>query len=521
MNCELRTKRGDVDYFSSVRIATGLRDKASRGAVVTVTAQAGKFILQTATTMVLARLLVPSDFGLMTMVFALTGFVTMFADFGISMATIQRDDLTHGQASGLFWVNLIVGITVMIIIAGMAPFVARFYGRPELLMLTIAYAGLAPITGLSVQHTALLQRRMEFSSIAARDLLSLLAGGAAGIFAAVMGAGYWSLIIRQAVYAIVGMAAVWAGCAWRPGRFAISSDTRPLIGFGGRVAAANFLGYLSNNLDSVVIGWFLGAGPLGIYNRAQNLLMEPLRQVLTPILNVANPSLARLAGDQDRFRKASCELIRKVTLMFAMVAAMLVPLSDWVVRVMLGPGWGEAARVFAVLGLFGFIEPCAFVLGSCLLAAGHAGAFARWRLISVVCLLAGIAAGLPWGMIGVAAGYSVTGIFLRTPMLMWCVARNTCVTMADILKSAMPNIFIGLSVCAILLFVRAHVQFPSAPAGLLVCGSIGIAGYLGLTACFPGTRRALFELCEAGWKPILGIKSRAVSLFQAGDSDVR
>lgn len=518
MHSETTRKISSKDYFDSEAIAVGLRGKASKGAIVTVTAQAAKFVLQTGTTMVLARLLIPEDFGLVAMVLAVTGFVTIFTDFGFTMATIQRDTLTHEQVSSLFWINAMGGMAMMLVIAAMAPLVGLLYHRHELVLLTLAYAGVAPITSLAVQHTALLQRNMEFGSLAVRDLTALVIGGVAAILAAVMGAGYWSLIIKQAVYAIVSLIAVWMGCSWRPGRFRVTKDASPLILFGGRVAIADFLGYISNNLDSLVIGYFLGARSLGFYSRAQNLLMEPLRQVLSPILSVANPSLSRVANDPVRFRQAMCELIRKVTLIFAVLAAILIPMSDWVVRVLLGPGWSEAAGLFAVLGTFGFIEPCAFALSSCLLASGHPGVFAKWRVASVICLTAGIMAGLPWGMLGVAVAYAGTGIFLRTPLLMWWVGKNTPVSMSDILKSIIPFVTAGVLVCLLLLLLRQIVVFSSLFSGIAICGTSGMLLYLGLVACLPISRKTLFELGETAWTAFSGIimftRTRALSAIQ-------
>src|SRR5271170_705988 len=188
-----------------------------RGGFATVLAQSVKFVIQTATTMVLARLLSPQDFGLQGMVVVATGFLTLFQDAGLGMATIQRLEVTHEQTSTLFWINVAVGVTLAALCAGLAPLLVAFYHEPRLYWVAVVSGATFLFSGLSAQHGALLQRSMRFVTQAKIGILSLAVGSATGIVMALFGCRYWSLVGIALAGSIVTTAGVWLAVPWVPG----------------------------------------------------------------------------------------------------------------------------------------------------------------------------------------------------------------------------------------------------------------------------------------------------------------
>jgi len=170
-----------------------------------------------ASMMVLARLLLPQDFGLMAMVTAITGFLAVFADLGLSMATIQRPEISHVQLSTLFWVNAALGAGVMLVTVATAPAIAWFYGEPRLAWIALTLSGAFLVSGLAVQHQALLRRHMRFGVLAWIEISAVAAGAAAGVGLAWSGAGYWALVVMQLAVAAVATAGAWLMYRWRPG----------------------------------------------------------------------------------------------------------------------------------------------------------------------------------------------------------------------------------------------------------------------------------------------------------------
>ena len=163
-------RRTAEDAFRIDHLHADLRGRSVRGGMLTLTSQAAQFLLQSVSTIVLARLLQPSDFGLVAMVTAITGLGQSFADLGLSEATIQRPDITQDQVSTLFWINVAIGFALTLISAALAPFLVWFYREPRLLDITLVVSLTFLIGGLRVQHDALLRRQMRFMSLAVRDI---------------------------------------------------------------------------------------------------------------------------------------------------------------------------------------------------------------------------------------------------------------------------------------------------------------------------------------------------------------
>src|SRR5713226_612114 len=171
-----------------------LKERVIRGGFAKVCAQAANFTLRIGSLMVLAQLLDPKDFGLVGMVTAFTGVLNLFRDFGLSTATVQRVDVTDEQVSTLFWINVLVGVALGILLIAMAPVVVAFYHEPRLLWVTIILATSFVFNGFGVQHTALLERQMRFTALAAIDIFALLVSTIIGISMALAGFGFWALV---------------------------------------------------------------------------------------------------------------------------------------------------------------------------------------------------------------------------------------------------------------------------------------------------------------------------------------
>src|SRR5580704_4963234 len=171
-----------------------LKEKTIRGGAARLSAQAANFVLRLGSLMVLARLLGPKDFGLVGMVTAFTGVLTLFRDFGLSSAAIQRSSVTEEQISTLFWINLGVGALLGALAIALAPMVAAFYHEPRLTTVTMALAAGFLFNAAGVQHGALLQREMRFTALAVVNTAGLFVGSVVGVCGALAGYGYWALV---------------------------------------------------------------------------------------------------------------------------------------------------------------------------------------------------------------------------------------------------------------------------------------------------------------------------------------
>jgi len=275
-----------------------------RGGFATVSAQGLKFVIQTATTMVLARLLSPQDFGLQGMMVLVTGFLGFFQDAGLGIATVQRLEVTHEQTSTLFWINVALGAILATLCAALAPLLVAFYHEPRLYWVAVISGATFMFNGLAVQHAALLGRGMRFVTQAKIGVLSLMVSSVTGIAMALLGYRYWSLVGMALASSIVGTALVWLAVRWVPGPPRRRSGVRSMLRFGGLAICNSFVVFLAWNAEKILLGRYWGADALGLYGRAYQLITLPVHQLEVAVAGVALPALSRIQHDAERLAKS-------------------------------------------------------------------------------------------------------------------------------------------------------------------------------------------------------------------------
>jgi O-antigen/teichoic acid export membrane protein len=245
-----------LDSLSTHHLNADLKGRSLRGGLLTGSSQGAQFLLQSISTVVLARMLTPADYGLVAMVVAITGIGQAFADLGLSEATIQRSEINHDQISALFWINVGIGLALMLVTMGLAPVFAWFYREPRLKDIALVVSLTFLIGGLRVQHTALLKRQMRFVSLAIRDVASWLVGVPVAIIMAWRGAGYWAIVALPLTFNFTQMTLSWLMVRWIPGLPRRGAKVGSLVTFGGKVAASYLINCVNRSSDAILIGWY-------------------------------------------------------------------------------------------------------------------------------------------------------------------------------------------------------------------------------------------------------------------------
>ena len=384
--------------------------RATRGAGVMMATQLVRFALQIGSIAVLSRLLTPAQVGLVAMVTAVLNVAEIIRDFGLSSAAIQAPTLSKAQRSNLFWLNLGIGSVCSVLAAASAPALAWTYGRPELVPIVLALAGIFILSGANTQYRADLSRDLRFKALAVTDIGAQALSIAAAITAAALGAGYWAIVIQQLTMAIVSLISNALQCRWLPGRPRRDVPMRKFITFGSHLLGSNLLGYAVNNVDNIGVGLVWGPGPLGLYNRAYQLLQQPLQQITAPLFRVVLPVLSRVQDDETaylhffrRFQVAACYTLG---LGFAILAGIAVPVTD----VLLGASWSGVAPILTVLAVGGVFKGMDSTSYYIWVSKNITGKLFRFYLVSRPLMILVILAGLPWGPVGVAVGHLVAAI---------------------------------------------------------------------------------------------------------------
>jgi PST family polysaccharide transporter len=488
-------------FFETAHLHADLKGRSIRGGAVTFLAQVAKFVIQIGSTAVLARLLMPADFGLVAMVSAVTGLIGSFGDLGLSSATIQRADVTHRQVSTLFWINMAVSLLISAIVAALAPGIAWFYHEPRLTWITLVSAGGIVFGGLTTQHYALLTRQMRFGAMALVQTLPQLASVLVAIVLAMAGWGYWALVL-MGIVAGAGTAMVsWIASGWRPGLPSRTSGVGSMLAFGGHLTGFNLLNYLTRNADNILIGRFLGAGSLGIYSKAYGLLMFPVQQINAPVNGVVLPALSRLQSQPDRYRRYFCRAVEGIAFIGMPIIIFSFVDARFVVLTVLGVKWIGAVDIFRLLAPAALVGTINSAPAWIFTSLGRADRQFLWAAISTPIILAGFIIGLKWGVAGVAASFSVT-FTLCFVLFALDACRHSPIRLRDFALALAPPLCASAVATLVTGVIGLHLNLPAAGRLALDAG-IFSAVYAAVSIAFPSGRSFLKSLLAQG-----GLKSR-------------
>ncbi|HEY9767601.1 MAG TPA: lipopolysaccharide biosynthesis protein [Coleofasciculaceae cyanobacterium] len=481
-------------FFCTDHLKTELKQRSVRGGAVTLVAQAIKFILRMGSTVVLARLLSPEDYGLIGMATVVIGFVQLFKDLGLSAATVQKSEINHQQVSTLFWINLIISLAIALLVIALAPLVARFYDEPLLRGITMALAITFIFGGLTVQHQALLQRQMRFLELAKIEIVSMLVGVIVAVASAWYGLGYWALVLMQIATVITNAIAVWLSCSWRPGFASQDSAIRSMLAFGGNLTGFRLVNYFSRNLDNLLIGRYWGSQQLGLYAKAYQLVLLPIEQINSPVNSVALPTLSSLQSEPEKYSKYYYKAILLITTLGMPIVGFMFASADKVILLMLGEQW------LGVVPIFQYLMPAAFI-GTFNVAAGWVyqslGRTDRQFRIGMVMATTDIllfSLGLRWGAVGVAAFYGLSRPILMIITIVYCY-RGTFLKVADFFRTIFRPVFASVSAAIALIgvnyFLVANLNFLIA---LLIDLCLYFCFYLSIWIFIPGGKSEIREI---------------------------
>jgi len=470
---------------------------ALRGGLVTAGSQIVKMAVQLLSVVVLARLLVPEDFGLMAAVGPIAAFIGLFQNLGLQQAVIQRKDITSEQLNQVFWISTAVGLGSTAVLVALSPAVAAFYGDPRMTALTIAAALPLLIGSLSALPLALMNRNLQFTQLAINDVISTIGGFAVTAFAAYMGLGYWSLAIGPAIAVTIVLLSAWVTTRWMPGRPTLRIDG-DIISFGANLTGFNLVNFFSRNLDNILIGKYSGAVELGYYDRAYKLLLFPLQNITQPLSRVMIPMLSRIQEDKPRFR----EIYMRTNWLLAAVTmpgiSALTCASGPVVDLLFGPQWHPVTPIFAWLGIASLVQPVGSTTGWIFICQAKTKTMFHWGIYSSLTTVLSFFVGLQWGATGVAAAYAISGYVLRVPVLAILLQRVGPVTGWDFLS--IQGLFLASSLLAWLGYdALAKSKLLVEDVWLAVAAVfLNYGAALVLALIFPASRRSLL----ASWKNV-------------------
>jgi O-antigen/teichoic acid export membrane protein len=472
-----------------------LRRLVVSGAGWMMGSQAATQLLALVTSIVIARFLTPREVGLAAMGIVFSALALVLADVGLGSALVQRQDLSEDDKSTAFWFSIAMGVVLTGVGIGLSWPIASLYGEPRVQRLFAALSFMFVFTAPGIVQGALLTRELRFRALELRTIAATTASAATGITLAVLGAGPWAIVAQLLTITSVSTLLLWRSSAWRPSARISGESIRRLAGFSSHVVGTRLSAWGARNLDNLLVGRYLGAASLGAYSIAYSLMVTPVNRIAGPLTQVFYPAFSRMR-DRESIGAVWLRAVRMVALVVVPLMLGLAAVAPDFVRVVFGKRWHAAAPVLQIIALVGLAQSLQALNYGILQSLARTRVLFRYTALASLATVGAFAAGLPWGIKGVATAYLLASVVLE-PIYLWLTARAAGVPVRDWLRSIAGVAQAGLAMVVVVVGVRRALLATSLTAGprLALLIAVGAAVYLPLAAWrAPETRHELQSL---------------------------
>lgn len=487
-----------------------LTDRTFGGLLWVFSGTATQALLSMIVMIVLARLLTPTEFGVVGAALVVVGFSQIFSHLGIGPAIVQCNDLTPEHVRAGFTVSVGMGVLVGVVIFASAPLLSLFFHIDSLTQVVQVLALVFPITGLSVAGQALLQREMQFKRLSVIGLLSYAFGyGLVGICLAMVGFGVWALVVAH-----LGQSVLYASITLFMKRQAIGfslnrKEIAHLLNFGTGFSLAKIANYSALQADNLVVGRWLGAEALGVYGRAYQFLVIPANLLGTAVDKVIFPAMASVQHERDRLGRAYTRSVATVAMFSLPLSGMLVVIAPEIIQILLGGQWADVILPFQVLATVLCFRTGYKISDSLARATGAVYRRAWRQCIYAVAVFTCAWLGHFWGLLGVAVGVSVA-IVVNFLLMFHLSARLVACTWWELWKIHLRYGALG-GLVGVTVWICKSVAVSFALHPVLIVGGGGLTAVMTIFFVFLATPSFFGEegvwlgsLCKRHWQAAAG-----------------
>jgi teichuronic acid exporter len=483
-------------------MADSLRSKALHAVSWTFLEAVGVRGTQFIVGIVLARLLLPEQFGLIGMLTVFMAVAQSLLDSGFGAALIQKRDVARVDACSIFYFNIIVGIAAAGLLCLAAPWIAAFYHQPILTPLTRAMSAVIVVNSFALVQNTILTKELNFRAMTKVSLIGSTLSGIGGIAAAVAGCGVWSLVIQQVSSAFLHTLLLWLVSPWRPAWIFSRKSLQGMFGFGSRVMASGLLSTIFANIYWLIIGKLFSAADLGYFTRAQKMQELPTLTLSWMVGRVTFPVFSSIQDDRVRVKRGLRKVLTSLAFVsFPITIGILVTARPLVI-VLLTEKWAPCVPYLRLLCLAGLLFPMNWFNMNVLYAIGRSDLCFRLEVIKKTLIVISIAILWRWGIEALIWGQVVVsilsyafnsyynGILIGYPV--WEQVR-------DLVPYMMPTAVMGLGV-----YLMGQVPWPSDLLLLLMQMLTGVALCLGISRLL--RLPEFLEMWQTGWQKLSSLK---------------
>ncbi|HEY7986734.1 MAG TPA: lipopolysaccharide biosynthesis protein, partial [Methylophilaceae bacterium] len=405
--------------------------------------QSAKILSQVANIFILARVLPPSDYGLMAMATVVTNLALLLRDQGTAAALIQREKLDQQMITTVFWFNVMLGVVIALAIMVFSPAIAHYFKKTELIPILCCLAVVFPLASSATSHQALMERESRFRRLALIDIAASAVAMIAAIIAALMGAGVYSLVIQAVTMSLLTNIQIWLYSDWRPSGKPSLMQFKSILPFTGHMTGFQLITYFFRNADSLVIGRILGTAALGVYSMAYKVMLLPVQNITWAVSRALYPVMSRQQSDLAQMGRVYLQTIAVIAFMTAPLMAGVFALRELFVGVAFGPQWASVAQLLVWLAPVGFLQSISSIAGTVFMAQGKTKLLMGIALASAIIHVAAYLWGTQWGIDGVARYYFLVSLLTVIPTIILAGRLVQC-SLFDILHALWRPLLISL-----------------------------------------------------------------------------
>lgn len=422
--------------------SAALIDSARRGTHAILATRLLSLVCTAASITILARLIPPADFGIWAMAAVPLGLMTIVRELGLVSSIVQAGSMAPEQKDAYFRTSVAVSLAAAALLGVAAPLLSRLYDATILQpVLWVCGVSLA-VSGLGLVPAALLRRDLQYPRVALIEGGGMVCGMLASLIGALLWRNVWALVLGHVASALWMTASAAILCRWKPGALR-GTPARIDLAFNRQLTLSNLLTYAGNNVG-LIVGYRFPAADLGFFNRGQQLFNLTNFALLTPITEVGFALLCRLRSDGG-YRQAYMALARRVAVLFIPYAVVLPIVCADLVRALLGPQWDAAGPILAWFAPAVLAQAFAALFAQMMMSQGRGAELRNFTAVDLAVRAGGAILGSRYGIVGMAAGFSLATLLVSIPLMAWIGGRSGPVELRHQLAAVWPGAVLAVA----------------------------------------------------------------------------
>ena len=440
-------------------------------------------VVQMVVSIIVARQLAPTDFGVMAILTFFTSVALTIVDSGFSQTLIRKESPTDGEYRSVLGFNVAMSAILYLVLVALAYPLATFYNQPIISDIAPVLFLVLPINSLCVVQTVMFTREFRFKLLSKIVFLSSLISGVVAVVMALAGCGIWSLVAQRLLMMGIKAVAFWWIRRWRTEERFNMALLRSMAPFSLRLLATDLIAAIYNNVAQLFIGKIYSAHSLGFYSQAQKLKDLPVTSTVQAVQGVTYPALSKISDTNEKFTAGYLRIINLLSFVIFPIMFGFVAIAPEMFMLLLGEKWMPTVPYFEILALSGLFYPLAVVSYNIIKVRSDGRVIVRLEVVKRVIMTAMLAITIPLGIEAVAWGMTAMAA-VEFIINLAAAMRYVNMGITSILRELLPQSIVAAMMFVVLYLLNPYLLALSCGVHLLLDVVIGTISYLALAYTF-------------------------------------